>query len=125
MRTTPSIRAATAADAEMLSEFAWRTFYDAFASMNSPENMEAYRSQYLTLQKLSAQLADPRETFLIAEIEATPVAYAKLHDGDAPDCVGGFAPVEIERFYVDRQFHGQGIAHVLMEACFDHAKLSG
>src|SRR5262249_18143569 len=125
MKTTPSIRTATAADAEMLTELAWRTFYDAFAPMNSPENMETYRAQNFTLQHFSAQLDDPRAIFLIAEFEATPVAFAKLYDGDVPDCVRGFAPIEIERFYVDQQFHGKGIAHTLMQACFDRARQSG
>jgi len=125
MKTTPSIRIAVAADAEMLTEFARRTFYDAFAPMNSPENMEAYMSQNFTLQKFSAQLADPRATFLIAEIEAAPVAFAKLYYGEVPNCVGGFAPVEIERFYVDRQFHGMGVAQTLMQACLDRARQSG
>jgi diamine N-acetyltransferase len=125
MDSTPSIRIATGADAEMLAEFARRTFYEAFAPMNSPENMEAYMSQNFTLQKFSAQLADPGATFLIAEIEATPVAFAKLYDGEVPDCVGGFAPVEIERFYVDREFHGKGVAQTLMQACLDRAIQSG
>jgi diamine N-acetyltransferase len=125
MNTTPSIRAASSADAEMLTEFARRTFYDAFAPMNSPENIEAYMSQNFTMQKISAQLDDPRAVFLIAEVEATPVAFAKLYDGEVPDCVRGFAPVEIERFYVDQQFHGKGVAHTLMQACFDRARQSG
>jgi len=71
------------------------------------------------------RLGDQRATFLIAEIEATPVAFAKLYDGHVPDCVGGGAPIELERFYVDRQFHGQGIAQTLMQACFDRARQSG
>ncbi|MGH9936287.1 MAG: GNAT family N-acetyltransferase, partial [Blastocatellia bacterium] len=120
-----SIRTAKAPDAEMLTELAWRTFHNAFAPTNSPQNMEAYMSQNFTSQKFSAQLADPRATFLIAEIEAAPVAFAKLHDGDVPDCVRGSAPIEIERFYVDRQFHGKGVAHTLMQACFDRARQSG
>src|SRR5882672_4346834 len=110
MQATPSIRMATAADAEMLTELARRTFYDAFAPMNSPENMEAYMSQNLTTQKFSAQVADPCVIFLIAEIEAAPAGFAKLFEGDVPDCVSGAAPIEIERFYVDRQFHGNGVA---------------
>ncbi len=125
VKFTLSIRTATAADAEMLTELAWRTFYEAFAPMNSPENMEAYRRQNFTLQIFSAQLADPRATFLIAEIEVAPVAFAKLYGGDVPDCVRGFAPVEIERFYVDQQFHGKGIAQSLMQACFDRARQLG
>ena len=125
MKNTPLIRAASAADAEMLNEFARGAFHDAFAQMNSPENMEAYMSENFTPQTFSAQLADPRATFLITEIEAKPVAFAKLFDGDVPDCVGGIAPVELERFYVDRQFHGKGVAQSLMQACFDRARQSG
>lgn len=125
MKSTILIRMATAADAEMLTELARRTFHEAFAPMNSPENMEAYMSQNFTQQKFSAQLADPRVIFLIAEIGATPVAFAKLYDGDFPDCVSGVAPVEIERFYVDRRFHGKGVAQSLMQACFDRASQSG
>lgn len=124
-QSTLSIRAATAADAEMLTGFARRTFHDAFASLNSPENMKAYMSQNFTPQKLSAQLADPRAIFLIAEIDAAPVAFAKLYDGDVPDCVSGHAPVEIERSYVDRRFHGQGAAQTLMQVCFDRARQLG
>jgi ribosomal protein S18 acetylase RimI-like enzyme len=125
MKSTLSIRKATAADAEMLTELAWRTFNDAFAPMNSPENMEAYRRQNFTLQIFSAQLADPRATFLIADIEAAPVAFAKLYGGDVPECIRGFAPVEIERFYVVQQFHGKGVAQTLMQACLDRARQSG
>jgi diamine N-acetyltransferase len=102
-----SIRMATIGDAETLTELAWRTFHDAFSSMNS------------------AQIADPRATFLVAEIEATPVAYAKLYDGEVPACVSGLAPVEIERFYVDRQYHGKGLAQTLMQVCLDRARQSG
>ena len=109
----------------MLTEFALRVFYDAFAPMNSPGNMEAYMSQNFTTQNFSAQMADPRVLFLVAEIGAAPAAFAKLYNGDAPDCVGGPAPVEIERFYVDRQFHGKGVAQTLMQACFDCARQSG
>lgn len=125
MKTTPSIRMATVADAEMLTELAWRTFYDAFAPMNSPENLEAYMKTNFNLQVFSAQLSDPRATFLIAEIESTAIAFAKLFKGQVPDCVGGITPVEIERFYVDQKFHGKGIAHRLMEACYDIARQSG
>ncbi len=64
VKAIPSIRAATLDDAEMLSELAARTFYDAFAPANSPENMAAYMSQHFTAQQFSSQLADPRATFL-------------------------------------------------------------
>lgn len=112
-------------DAEALTGLAARTFYDAFAPTNTPESMEAYMSQAFTAQQVSSELADPRATFLIAEIEGTPAGYAKLLAGEAPDCVKGEAPIEIIRFYIDQQFHGSGVAHTLMQACFDLAKQLG
>lgn len=112
-------------DAEALTGLAARTFYDAFAPTNTPESMEAYMSQAFAAQQVSSELADPRATFLIAEIEGTPAGYAKLLAGEAPDCVKGEAPIEIIRFYVDQQFHGSGVAHTLMQACFDLAKQLG
>jgi ribosomal protein S18 acetylase RimI-like enzyme len=122
MKPQIAIRMATTADAEMLTELGARTFYDAFAPTNTPETMEAYMSRAFTARQLSSELNDPQATFLIAESEGTPVGYVKLLTGDAPDCVKGDAPIEIVRFYVDQQFHGGGVAHTLMQACFDHAK---
>jgi ribosomal protein S18 acetylase RimI-like enzyme len=117
---------ATTADAEMLTALGARTFYDAFAPTNTPETMEAYMSQAFTERRLTSELNDPKATFLIAESEGTPVGYVKLRAGDAPDCVkacvNGDAAIEIVRFYIDQQFHGSGVAHTLMQACFDHAK---
>src|SRR5262245_32566061 len=104
MKPTPSIRTATIADAEMLTELGARTFYDAFAPTNTPESMEAYMSQAFTARQLLSELADPRATFLIAEVEGAPAGYVKLSVGDAPDCVKGDDPIEIVRFYVDQQF---------------------
>jgi ribosomal protein S18 acetylase RimI-like enzyme len=125
MNLIPTIRVATIDDAEMLNHLSARTFYDAFASMNSPENIETYMRQHFTVEQFSSQLTDARAAFLIAEIEGKPIAYAKLYAGDAPDCVKGYAAIEIERFYVDQQYHGSGIAHLLMQACFDRAKRAG
>lgn len=119
------MRTATMADVEILTELAARTFHDAFAPSIAAETMTAYMSQAFTTRQLSAELADPRATFLIAEVEAIPVAFAKLYDGDVPECVGDCAAIEIERFYVDQQFHGSGVAQTLMQACLDYAAQSG
>jgi len=35
------------------------------------------------------------------------------------------APIELFRFYVDKQWHGKGIAVPLMEACYDEARQRG
>ena len=78
-------------------------------------------SQAFSARQILSELADPHATFLIAEIEGAPAGYAKLLASDAPNCVKGDAPIEIVRLYVDQKFHGSGIAHTLMQACFNHA----
>ncbi len=125
MRITSQIRQAGIADAEMLTQLAARTFYDAFADMNTPENMQAYMSKAFTVPQLTAELSDPRAKFLIAEVEGVPAGYAKLQAGDAPACVTGAKPVELVRLYVDRQFQGAGLANDLMQACLDEARSMG
>ena len=46
---------------------------------------------------------------------ATAIAYAQLRADHVPDCVTGPNPIELWRFYVDREWHGRGIARPLMD----------
>lgn len=122
MKHTTTIRAATGEDAEMLVGLATRTFCDAFAEANSPENLEAYLAANFSPAAIAAELADPRANFLIAEVEGTPAGYAKLLRTEPPECVRARPAIEIVRLYVEQRYHGAGIAHALMQACFDKAK---
>lgn len=125
MRITPQIRPATITDAEMLTGLAARTFYYAFADMNTSENMQAYMSKAFTRSQLTSELSDPQAKFLIAEVEGVPAGYAKLQAGTPPACVTGQKPVELVRLYVEQKFQGSGIANDLMQACFDEARSLG
>lgn len=125
MRITPQIRAATVADAEMLTDLAARTFYDAFADMNTPQNMQAYMSKAFTVPRLTAEISDPQAKFLIAEVDGVAAGYAKLLPGNVPASVTGPNPIELVRLYVDRKFLGSGIGNDLMQACLDEARNLG
>ena len=120
-----TIRRATAADVELLTRLAARTFYDAFAEVNTPENMQAYLSETFTVPKLSAELRDPLAIFLIAEIDGEAAGYAKLLDGEAPECVTGRDAIEVVRIYVDQKYLGSGVGGALMQACLDEARRAG
>ena len=39
-----------------------------------------------------------------------------LWAGPVPDCVSGGEPIELLRFYIDRAWHGRGLAGELMDA---------
>jgi len=121
-------RRAGPADAKSLLDLAARTYYETFAPVNTPENMQAYMSSAFTLPRIEAALSDSRSMFYVGEVgelNARMVAYAKLIAGEVPECITGEAPVELVRFYLDREWHGSGAAAALMEKCLDEAKRNG
>ena len=119
---TPIIRRATTHDATVLAELGARTFYDAFARDNKPEDIDSYVAQAFTPQQMAIELADPGSTFLLAHIDGQAVGYAKVQAGEAPACVDGPRPIELERIYVDQTMIGRGVGAALMRACLDEAR---
>lgn len=63
----------------------------------------------------AAELADPRIITLLVESGEEAIGYAQLREGEVPGCVTGPGAIELWRFYVLREWHGQGIAQALME----------
>jgi RimJ/RimL family protein N-acetyltransferase len=109
-----TIRRGTPADAARLAELAARTFRDTFADGTSPEDMAAHLAQAYGPEQQGRELADPNIVTLLVEADGTLVAYAQVRRGPVPACVAGADPIELWRFYVDRPWHGRGIAQGLM-----------
>jgi GNAT superfamily N-acetyltransferase len=113
MRIT--IRRGVLTDAAALAELAARTFRDAFGADNRPEDMALHMALSYGPSQQQAELADPRLVTLLVEVDGQLAGYAQLRSGLAPACVTGERPIELWRFYVDRAWHGQGVAQALME----------
>lgn len=114
---TLTIRRATTQDAAALAALAEQTFRDTFAAQNSAHNMDLHCRTHYGAAMQAAEIARDDVVTLVAEAAGTLVAYAQLRLSAAPACVPGARPGEIQRFYVDRPWHGQGIAHTFMSAC--------
>lgn len=120
------IRPATASDAAALAEFGERTFREAFGPDNRPEDVEVYVSATYSAERQAAEIADPDRVTFVGERDGVLVSYAQLRAmGEAPSCVEGPTPIELLRFYVDRPWHGQGVAHALMDAVIAAARSRG
>jgi len=119
------IRRAAVGDAAWLATLAERTFRDTYSAHNTPENMERYVAEHFGSARQAVELADSRYLTLVAEVSGQPAGYTQLGHGPAPECVAGPAPMEIIRFYVDRPWHGQGLAQRLMAAAGEHAAATG
>ena len=113
-RNDATLRIATADDAPALAVFAERTFRETFGPFNRPDDMDAYCAATYAVERQRRELADPRRLTLVVEHEARLAAYGQLLAGAAPECVTGEEPIELLRFYVDKPWHGRGIAHLLM-----------
>jgi len=120
------IRRATPADARSLAIFAERTFREAFGPDNDPDDVELYVHATYSAERQGAEIDDPERITFVGEDGGTLAAYAQLRlDSRAPDCVNGPAPVELLRFYVDRPWHGRGVAHALMNDVIAAARAHG
>jgi ribosomal protein S18 acetylase RimI-like enzyme len=119
------VRPAGPEDAPWLAELAERTFRETYTVHNTPENMEAYVAGHFGANRQATELRDPAMTTLIAEVGAKPAGYTQLLRSQPPPSVRGPVPLEILRFYVDRAWHGQGVAQTLMAEAVVAARAAG
>lgn len=110
------IRRATDDDASRLADFACRTFVETFGPDNTADDMALHVAKSFGADIQLSEIRDPAMSTLVAELGATMAGFAQVRAGLPPACVTGDAPVELRRFYVDRPFHGGGIARALMQA---------
>ncbi len=106
----------TVADAAELGAFAARTFEEAFAADNEPEDMRAHLAANYGRAQQAAELADSSVITILARSKGELIAYAQVRRSKPPPCVVHAAAIELHRFYVDRRAHGSGLASDLMQA---------
>jgi diamine N-acetyltransferase len=121
-----TIRRADAADAARLAEFAARTFAETFGAQNATEDMAAHLASAYGIVQQGCEIANPQiVTLLLEEDAAELAAYAQVRRNDAPIQPPLESAVELWRFYVDRPWHGRGLAAPLMHAAKQAAAALG
>jgi ribosomal protein S18 acetylase RimI-like enzyme len=120
-----NVRYGNLSDATMLSELGAKTFYDAFARDNTPENIRLYIRRSFSKEIQLNELSRPEIVFLIAELEDRPVGYAKLNLNSKDESARGTKVMEIERIYASQEFIGRGVGKELMKACINEARQRG
>ena len=120
------IRNATDADATQLAEFGARTFFESFAADNTPEDMQSHLDSAFSAQKQLAEIRDPHiETLIVVSPDGSWAGFAQLRAGKRSAGVPEQGSIELWRFYVDKAWHGQGVAARLMEAAKQCARRRG
>jgi GNAT superfamily N-acetyltransferase len=122
----PIIRRAEPADAAPLAELAARIFTETFAEDTRPDDLAEFLAKAYGVRQQSEEISNPDVITLVAETPEGLVAYAQVCRGmKAPACVTGEAPIGLVRFYVQRNWHGGGLAHRLMAAVMNAARKLG
>lgn len=119
-----AVRLATPDDAATLTRLAARLFEDAFGADNTPQDMAAYVAATFTEARQRSELADPdsRVWFATMAGESEPLGYAHVRISAPPEGVRARHPAELARLYVDRAWHGRGVAVALMDACLAQSR---
>jgi ribosomal protein S18 acetylase RimI-like enzyme len=120
-----TLRTADCDDAAALASFAEHVFRDAFGPHNRAEDMDAYCSTAFSVEEQQRQLADRDHETVLAIACGELAGYAQLHAGPPPPCVTGPHPLELKRLYVDRRWHGRGVAQALMTHAMTVAQQRG
>ena len=121
-RAALCVEAASPADCGPLAALARRVFTAAFAASTPPSDMAAFLDATYRPELFAADLDDRSQHLLVARHGAALVGFSQLRDGPPPACVVGPDVMELQRLYVDLDWHGRGAAQMLMgrasqEAC--------
>ncbi len=113
------IRAATADDVALLARIGEETFRAAFASYNSPDNLESYIEKAYSEAAVAKHLFAEQMIYRIAEDEGAAVAFARYDLKHQPPHLEGKATIELCQIYVLTSEIGKGIGGKLLEDGFE------
>ena len=120
MTNTPQIRLASMDDAAALADAGTRLFLQAYDGLIPAPEMAAYIAQHFHETRQQSELSNPAMTTLLLVCSNKIAGFAQLcHD---PVPIKGFqAEVELRRIYLDKEWHGRGMARALMKKVVDVA----
>ena len=110
-----TFRTAGPDDAPALAGFAEHVFRDTFGPHYRAEDMDAYCRDAFAIEHVRGELTDRACHTVLVLARGDLAGYAQLRSTAPPPCVVGPAPLELKRLYVDRRWHGGGVAHALLD----------
>jgi diamine N-acetyltransferase len=110
-------------DAALMSRLGKQTFIETFGHLYTPENLAAFLENH-SEENWLAELTNPGFAVRIAEDSGQAAGFAKIGPPSLPFEVSG-PTAELRQLYILKPWHGQGVAHALMEWVIDEAKRRG
>jgi ribosomal protein S18 acetylase RimI-like enzyme len=109
-------------DISGLSEFAARTFYQAYGWYNTEENMKNYVEKYFSKENLCKEIREPEtEIYILTEDEKIK-GYVKSGRQNNLEILKDYSHMEIERIYVDNSDQRNGFGKTMLDFIIQKAK---
>ena len=109
-------------DAAMLSDISKRTFFDTFTGTCTDADMQSFLDAYFNLEQVKTELANEQDMYFLAESEGKLIGYLRfMEDYNSFPFMKQWKALELKRIYVDKQYHGQGVAQILMDLVLKYA----
>lgn len=122
---SPRIRRAEARDAAALTRVAASLFIQSYAASIDAATIGEHVAAHFEEAIQRAELNDPGTVTLLVEHGPDVVGFAQVRRATAPGGSDCAADVELWRIYVDRSWHGTGLARQLLGAAVDAARSMG
>ena len=100
-----------------------QSFCDTFAHLYRDEDLQAFLGKF-TPEAWASEVGSPDYAFRLAEADGEAVGYVKLGPSTLPLEQNGPA-IELRQLYILKQWHGSGIARVLMDWALEEARRRG
>lgn len=118
-----NIRRVTIDDVAVLTVLARQTFYDTFTGTCTEADMQSFLDQYFNEKQLGMELNNANTFCFFAVADGVPVAYLHfMEDYTGFPLMKKWKALELKRIYVDKEFHGKGIAQKLMDHILNYAE---
>jgi ribosomal protein S18 acetylase RimI-like enzyme len=118
---TINIKKCTFEDLGLLQEISVETFNETFKNHNSPENMKAYLEKAFNLKQLEEELSNISSEFFFIYSNEEIGGYLKINTNDAQTEILGKESIEIERIYIRKKLHKQGLGKYLINKAIEIA----
>ncbi len=117
------ISRATINDAAVLEALSKKTFYETFTGTCTDVDMQAFLQQYYNAEKIKEELLEEMNLFFLALMDDAPAGYILMkEDYNNFEMMRKWKAMELKRIYVDKDFHGSGLAQLMMHFIEDFAK---
>ena len=104
----------------MLTILMRQAFEEAYADRIQPNDLNSHMETHFNEENQRKELENPLLDTFLAMTDKQPIGYAQWVQTLYPECVKAERPVQMQRFYVLKQYWGAGIADQLMKTCLTH-----